>query len=80
MFREGGKGFGRGFREVADEHRNEVDAVRKIYSEVLGTSRNSISRKENINRHLTAWILTGDSMPTYVKVPKEVRYGKPTRR
>ncbi|KAJ9118715.1 hypothetical protein QFC22_003936 [Naganishia vaughanmartiniae] len=37
MFREGGKGFGRDFREIANEHKNEVEAVRKIYTEVLGT-------------------------------------------
>ncbi|KAJ9101182.1 hypothetical protein QFC21_003401 [Naganishia friedmannii] len=57
MFREGGKGFGRDLRDIADEHKTEVEAVRKIYSEVLG-----------------------GSMPTYVKVPKDVRYGKPTKR
>jgi hypothetical protein len=36
MFREGGKGFGRELRDIADEHKKEVDAVSRIYSEVLG--------------------------------------------
>lgn len=36
MFREGGKGFGKELRDIADEHKKEVDAVSRIYSEVLG--------------------------------------------
>lgn len=38
MFREGGKGFGKDFRDIAEEHKKEVDAVKKIYTDVLGTS------------------------------------------
>lgn len=37
MFREGGKGFGKDLRDIAEEHKKEVDAVKKIYSDVLGT-------------------------------------------
>lgn len=38
MFREGGKGFGKDLRDIAEEHKKEVDAVSKIYSDVLGMS------------------------------------------
>lgn len=38
MFREGGKGFGIGLRDIAEEHKKEVDAVKKIYAGVLGMS------------------------------------------
>lgn len=39
MFREGGKGFGREFRDISEEYKREVEAVGKIYTEVLGMFR-----------------------------------------
>lgn len=42
MFREGGKGFGKDFRDIAEEHKREVEAVGKIYSEVLGTCSDGV--------------------------------------
>jgi hypothetical protein len=75
MFREGGKGFGKDFREIAEEHKREVEAVGKIYSEVLGMFM--VIQLETL---LILSCFIGGSMPTYVKAPKELRFGRPTRR
>ena len=78
MFREGGKGFGKEFRDIAEEHKRQVDAVSKIYSEVLGRSSNEAVVA--VKTGLLTFVFPGGKMPTYVKAPKELRYGKPSGR
>lgn len=75
MFREGGKGFGKDFRDIAEEHKREVEAVKKIYGEVLGMLHGHALRDT-----ADSLIFLGGTMPTYVKAPKELRFGRPTRR
>lgn len=76
MFREGGKGFGVELRDVAEEYQQEVDAVRKIYTDVLGMY---FAHEADLCGVLIGFCI-GGSMPTYVKAPKELRFGKPSRR
>jgi hypothetical protein len=76
MFREGGKGFGVELRDVAEEHQKEVDAVKKIHTDVLGMC---LVCGADLCGVLIGFCI-GGSMPTYVKAPKELRFGKPSRR